>query len=142
MSNSRLCYVTSKVPLELDLNAFILCSFSSSKMDPITAHRLAVKMDNVLLDGRNTTTFWYQLVVERTYSFNDLLFAMCAKFPWKKHDIVEVCYWDNVQRQYVPLRTDDKVGLMFVQNISTRFGKLAIKVVQNRRVLPKGKGNG
>ena len=95
MSNSRLCYVTSKVPLELDLNAFILHLFSSSRMDPNTAHRLVVKMDNVLLDGR-TTTFWYQLVVERTYSFNDLLFAMCAKFPWKKHYTVEVCYWDNV----------------------------------------------
>ena len=86
-------------------------------MDPNTAHRLAVKMDNVLLDGR-TTTFWYQLVVERTYSFNDLLFAMCTKFGWETYDIVEVCYWDNVQREYVPLRTDDEVGLMFVQNIS------------------------
>ena len=112
--------------------------FSSNRIDPITTHRLAVRMDTFKLDGK-TLTFWYPLVVKSTYSFKALLLAMCSKYPWETYDIAEVFYWDNVEEEFLPLRTDPEVELMFIQNISARFGKIILKVVQKHRVFPKEK---
>ena len=89
---------------------------------------------SVMNSNEPSKGFWYPLVVETSYSFKDLLGAMCSKFAWSQVDSVQVKYWEMIDKEFVPLQNDEQIGCMFAQNMNSRFGKIEVRVARKIKV--------
>ena len=94
-------------------------------MNPNTVFRLSVEFASRWEDDQELgDLFWYQLVVETSFSLKDLLNAMCAQYSWRTIDTVVPKCWSIVEDSFIPL----------VNCATERFGKIRFEVVRKRRV--------
>jgi hypothetical protein len=59
--------------------------------------------------------------------------AISDKYPWGLYDAVEIRYWDMGNTNWVPVQSDDELGIMFATNAETKTVELEINVIQRLR---------
>ncbi|KAK1629171.1 hypothetical protein QYE76_003486 [Lolium multiflorum] len=101
-----------------------------SGIDPALAFRLVVRLDSSFTrdSKRSTNGFNFPAVVATTISLRDLKANICDKYPWSPRDAVHSEYFNSTERRFVPLISDDDLGILFALNASCRFGKIRIHV--------------
>jgi hypothetical protein len=58
----------------------------------------------------------------------DLKDNICAQYPWGAGDSVDFQYFNSTEGRYVPLISNDDLGILFALNDSCRVGKIRIHV--------------
>ena len=114
-------------------------------MNPNTAFRLSVEMvSRFQPDLEFCPPYWFQLVVETSYTLKDLLKACCDKYSWRTVDTASIKYWSVLDECFIPLSDDTVGGILFAQTATQRFGKIRFEVVRKpiQHELPKTKGKG
>jgi hypothetical protein len=82
-----------------------------------------------LLDSeRNVSGFYIPVVVATTISLRDLKDNICNKYPWGAGDSVDFQYFNNTEGRYVPLISNEDLGILFALNDSCHVGKIHIHV--------------
>ncbi|KAE8796326.1 hypothetical protein D1007_28701 [Hordeum vulgare] len=106
------------------------------KINKQTAYRLAVRMETSVM-GLNEPSkgFWYPLVVETSYTFKDLLGAMCMKYAWSEGDSVQEKYWEMLDEQFVPLQNDEQIGYTHSEEEEEKDGMLIEEEYEGRDML-------
>ncbi|KAK1694053.1 hypothetical protein QYE76_010750 [Lolium multiflorum] len=101
-----------------------------SGIDPALAFRLVVRLDSSFTrdSKRNINGFNFPAVVATTISLRDLKANICDKYPWSPREAVHSEYFNSTERRFVPLISDDDLGILFALNASCRFGKIRIHV--------------
>ncbi|KAK1599267.1 hypothetical protein QYE76_008186, partial [Lolium multiflorum] len=101
-----------------------------SGIDPALAFRLVVRLDSSFTrdSKRQMNGFYFPAVVATTISLRDLKANICDKYPWSPRDAVHFEYFNSTERRFVPLISDDDLGILFALNASCRFGKIRIHV--------------
>ncbi|KAK1606526.1 hypothetical protein QYE76_030199 [Lolium multiflorum] len=101
-----------------------------SGIDPALAFRLVVRLDSSFTrdSKRSTNGFNFPAVVATTISLRDLKANICDKYPWSPREAVHSEYFNSTERRFVPLISDDDLGILFALNASCRFGKIRIHV--------------
>ncbi|KAK1663001.1 hypothetical protein QYE76_051160 [Lolium multiflorum] len=99
-------------------------------IDPALAFRLVVRLDcSFTRDSkRYKNGFYFPAVVATTISLRDLKANICDKYSWSSADAVHFKYFHNTEGRFVPLISDDDLGILFALNASCRFGKIGIHV--------------
>ena len=89
-----------------------------------------VRLDTSFLrdSKRNVTGFYIPAVVATTISLRDLKDNICAQYPWGAGDSVDFQYFNSTEGRFVPLISDDDLGILFALNDSCRVGKIRIHV--------------
>ena len=89
-----------------------------------------VRLDTSFLrdSERNVTGFYIPAVVATTISLRDLKDNICTLYPWGAGDSVDFQYFNNTEGRFVPLISDDDLGILFALNDSCRVGKIRIHV--------------
>jgi len=89
-----------------------------------------VRLDTSFLrdSKRNVTRFYIPAVVATTISLRDLKDNICALYPWGAGDSVDLQYFNSTEGRFVPLISDDDLGILFALNDSCRVGKIRIHV--------------
>jgi hypothetical protein len=72
--------------------------------------------------------FYIPAVVGTTISLRDLKDNICAKYPWGAGNSVDFQYFNSTEGRYVPLISDEDLGILFSLNDSCRVGKIHIHV--------------
>ncbi|KAK1605540.1 hypothetical protein QYE76_029213 [Lolium multiflorum] len=100
------------------------------RIDPALAFRLVVRLDSSFTrdSKRNINGFNFPAVVATTISLRDLKANICDKYPWSPREAVHSEYFNSTERRFVPLISDDDLGILFALNASCRFGKIRIHV--------------
>ncbi|KAK1650418.1 hypothetical protein QYE76_068223 [Lolium multiflorum] len=100
------------------------------RIDPALAFRLVVRLDSSFTrdSKRSTNGFNFPAVVATTISLRDLKANICDKYPWSPREAVHSEYFNSTERRFVPLISDDDLGILFALNASCRFGKIRIHV--------------
>jgi hypothetical protein len=85
-----------------------------------------VRLDTSFLRdfGRNVSGFYIPAMVTTTISLRDLKDNICAQYPWGAGDSVDFQYFNSTEGRYVPLISDDDLGILFALNDSCRVGKI------------------
>ena len=85
-----------------------------------------VRLDTSFLrdSERNVTGFYFPAVVATTISLRDLKDNICALYPWSAGDSVDFEYFNSTEGRFVPLISDDDLGILFALNDSCRLGKI------------------
>ncbi|KAK1617251.1 hypothetical protein QYE76_022768 [Lolium multiflorum] len=101
-----------------------------SGIDPALAFRLVVRLDSSFTrdSKRQMNGFYFPAVVATTISLRDLKANICDKYSWSPRDAVHSEYFNSTERRFVPLISDDDLGILFALNASCRFGKIRIHV--------------
>ena len=89
-----------------------------------------VRLDTSFLrdSERNVSGFYIPAVVATTMSLRDLKDNICAQYPWGAGDSVDFQYFNSTEGRYVPLISDEDLGILFALNDSCRVGKIRIHV--------------
>jgi hypothetical protein len=89
-----------------------------------------VRLDTSFLrdSERNVSGFYIPAVVATTISLRDLKDNICAKYPWGAGDSGDFQYFNSTEGRYVPLISDEDLGILFALNDSCRVGKIRIHV--------------
>ncbi|KAK1649694.1 hypothetical protein QYE76_067499 [Lolium multiflorum] len=113
-----------------------------SGIDPALAFRLVVRLDSSFTrdSKRYKNGFYFPAVVATTISLRDLKANICDKYPWSPRDAVHFEYLHNKEGRFVPLISDDDLGILFALNASCRFGKIRIHVDRGRASSLSGAG--
>jgi hypothetical protein len=72
--------------------------------------------------------FYILAVVATTISLRDLKDNICAKYPWGTANSVDFQYFKSTEGRYVPLISDEDLGILFALNDYCRVGKIRIHV--------------
>jgi hypothetical protein len=72
--------------------------------------------------------FYILAVVATTISLRDLKDNICAQYPWGAGDSVNFQYFNSTKGRYVPLISDEDLGMLFTLNNSCRVSKIRIHV--------------
>ncbi|KAK1653267.1 hypothetical protein QYE76_071072 [Lolium multiflorum] len=101
-----------------------------SGMDPALAFRLVVRLDSSFTrdSKRCKNGFNFPAVVATTISLTDFKANIYDKYTWSSLDAVHFEYFNSTERRFVPLISDDDLGILFALNASCRFGKIRIHV--------------
>ncbi|KAK1699320.1 hypothetical protein QYE76_016017 [Lolium multiflorum] len=123
-------------PPDLDL------PLSRSLIDPALAFRLVVRLDSSFTrdSKRYKNGFYFPAVVATTISLRNLKANIYAQYSWSSHDAVHFEYLHNKEGRFVPLISDDDLGILFSLNASCRFGKIGIHVDRGRASSLSGAG--
>ncbi|KAK1694362.1 hypothetical protein QYE76_011059 [Lolium multiflorum] len=102
----------------------------SGRIDPALAFRLVVRLDSSFTrdSKRHKNGFYFPAVVATTISLRDLKANIFNKYAWSPRDAVHFEYFNSTERRFVPLISDDDLGILFALNASCRFGKIRIHV--------------
>ncbi|KAK1663203.1 hypothetical protein QYE76_051362 [Lolium multiflorum] len=113
-----------------------------SGIDPALAFRLVVRLDSSFTrdSKRNKNGFFFPAVVATTISLRNLKANICAQYSWSSDDAVHFEYLHNKEGRFVPLISDDDLGILFALNASCRFGKIRIHVDRGRASSLSGAG--
>jgi hypothetical protein len=89
-----------------------------------------VRLDTSFLrdSKRNVSGFYIPTVVATTISLRDLKDNICAKYSWGAGDLVDFQYFNSTEGRYVPLISDEDLGILFALNDSCCVGKIRIHV--------------
>jgi hypothetical protein len=68
--------------------------------------------------------FYILAVVATTISLRDLKDNICALYPWGTGDSVDLQYFNSTEERFVPLISDDNLGIFFALNDSCHVGKI------------------
>ncbi|KAK1607879.1 hypothetical protein QYE76_031552 [Lolium multiflorum] len=101
-----------------------------SGIDPALAFRLVVRLDSSFTrdSKRYKNGFYFPAVVATTISLRDLKANIYDKYTWSSRDAVHFEYFNSTEGRFVPLISDDDLGILFALNASCRFGKIRIHV--------------
>ncbi|KAK1694422.1 hypothetical protein QYE76_011119 [Lolium multiflorum] len=112
-----------------------------SGIDPALAFRLVARLDSSYTrdSKRYKNGFFFPAVVATTISLRDLKANICAQYSWSSYDAVHFEYF-NTEGRFVPLISDDDLGILFALNASCRFGKIRIHVDRGRASSLSGAG--
>ncbi|KAK1686661.1 hypothetical protein QYE76_047509 [Lolium multiflorum] len=112
-----------------------------SGIDPALAFRLVVRLDSSYTrdSKRYKNGFFFPAVVATTISLRNLKANICAQYSWSSYDAVHFEYF-NKEGRFVPLISDDDLGILFALNASCRFGKIRIHVDRGRASSLSGAG--
>ncbi|KAK1679647.1 hypothetical protein QYE76_040495 [Lolium multiflorum] len=101
-----------------------------SGMDPALAFRLVVRLDSSFTrdSKRCKTGFNFPAVVATTISLRDFKANIYDNYTWSSLDAVHFEYFNSPEGRFVPLISDDDLGILFALNASCRFGKIRIHV--------------
>ncbi|KAK1561482.1 hypothetical protein QYE76_018829 [Lolium multiflorum] len=115
-----------------------------SGIDPALAFRLVVRLDSSFTrdSKRQMNGFYFPAVVATTISLRDLKANICDKYPWSPRDAVHFEYFNSTERRFVPLISDDDLGILFALNASCRFGKIRIHVDRGQASSGAGASSG
>jgi hypothetical protein len=99
-------------------------------IDPALAFWLVVSLDTSFLrdSEHNVSRFYIPAVVATTISLRDLKDNICAQYPWGAGDSVDFQYFNSTEGRYVPLISDEDLGMLFALNDSCCVGKIRIHV--------------
>ncbi|KAK1667935.1 hypothetical protein QYE76_056094 [Lolium multiflorum] len=113
-----------------------------SGIDPALAFRLVVRLDSSFTrdSKRYKNGFFFPAVVATTISLRNLKANICAQYNWSFRDAVHFEYLHNKEGRFVPLISDDDLGILFALNASCRFGKIRIHVDRGRASSLSGAG--
>ncbi|KAK1620731.1 hypothetical protein QYE76_026248, partial [Lolium multiflorum] len=113
-----------------------------SGIDPALAFRLVVRLDSSFTrdSKRYKNGFFFPAVVATTISLRNLKANICAQYSWSSDDAVHFEYLHNKEGRFVPLISDDDLGILFALNASCRFGKIRIHVDRGRASSLSGAG--
>jgi hypothetical protein len=89
-----------------------------------------VRLDTSFLHDSeyNVSGFYIPAVVATTISLRNLKDNICAQYPWGAGDAVDFQYFNSTEGRYVPLISNDDLGILFALNDSCRVGKIHIHV--------------
>jgi hypothetical protein len=89
-----------------------------------------VRLDTSFLrdSERNVSGFYIPALVATTISLRDLKDNIYAQYPWGAGDSVDFQYFNSTEGRYVPLISDEDLGMPFALNDSCRVGKIRIHV--------------
>ncbi|KAK1660755.1 hypothetical protein QYE76_048914 [Lolium multiflorum] len=92
-----------------------------SGIDPALAFRLVARLDSSYTrdSKRYKNGFFFPAVVATTISLRDLKANICAQYSWSSYDAVHFEYF-NTEGRFVPLISDDDLGILFALNASCR----------------------
>jgi hypothetical protein len=76
----------------------------------------------------NVSGFYIPAVVATTISLRDLKDNICTQYPWGTGDSVDFQYFNSTEGIYVPLISNDDLGILFALIDSCRVGKICIHV--------------
>ncbi|KAK1667987.1 hypothetical protein QYE76_056146 [Lolium multiflorum] len=112
------------------------------RIDPALAFRLVVRLDSSFTrdSKRYKNGFYFPAVVATTISLRNLKANICAQYSWSSDDAVHFEYLHNKEGRFVPLISDDDLGILFALNASCRFGKIGIHVDRGRASSLSGAG--
>ncbi|KAK1668057.1 hypothetical protein QYE76_056216 [Lolium multiflorum] len=101
-----------------------------SGIDPALAFRLVVRLDSSFTrdSKRSTNGFNFPAVIATTILLRNLKANICDKYPRSPREAVHFEYFNSTERRFVPLISDDDLGILFALNASCRFGKIRIHV--------------
>ncbi|KAK1693527.1 hypothetical protein QYE76_010224 [Lolium multiflorum] len=85
--------------------------------------------------------FYFPAVVATTISLRDLKANICDKYSWSPRDAVHSEYF-SMEGRFVPLISDDDLGILFALNASCRFGKIRIHVDRGQASSSVGASSG
>lgn len=77
---------------------------------------------------REMNGFYFPAVVATTISLRDLKANIFDKYSWSPRDAVHFEYFNSTERRFVPLISDDDLGILFALNASCHFGKIRVHV--------------
>ena len=114
-----------------------------NRIHPALAFRLAVFLETSYLRANercaSSSGFWYEAVVETSFSLSQLKEYLCSQYPWSIGDTVDLQYFNFGEERFLPLMSDEDVGMLFTLNVARHFGRIRIDVVQPCRPAGKGK---
>nr|XP_051212470.1 uncharacterized protein LOC127330227 [Lolium perenne] len=86
-----------------------------SGIDPALAFRLVVRLDSSFTrdSKRYKNGFYFPAVVATTILLRDLKDNIYAKYSWSSGDAVHFEYFHNTEGRFVPLISDDDLGILF-----------------------------
>ncbi|KAM0839478.1 hypothetical protein ACQ4PT_060287 [Festuca glaucescens] len=115
-----------------------------SGIDPALAFRLVVRLDSSFTrDSKHYKNgFYFPAVVATTISLRDLKANIYDKYTWSSRDAVHFEYFNSTERRFVPLISDDDLGILFALNASCRFGKIRIHVDRGQASSGAGASSG
>ncbi|KAK1667978.1 hypothetical protein QYE76_056137 [Lolium multiflorum] len=101
-----------------------------SGMDPALAFRLVVRLDSSFTRDSKCykNGFYFPAVVATTISLRDFKANIYDNYTWSSLDAVHFEYFNSPEGRFVPLISDDDLGILFALNASCRFGKIRIHV--------------
>ncbi|KAK1631792.1 hypothetical protein QYE76_006107 [Lolium multiflorum] len=91
-------------------------------MDPALAFRLVVRLDSSFTrdSKRYKNGFYFPAVVATTISLRDFKANIYDKYTWSSFDAVHFEYFNSPERRFVPLISEDDLGILFALNASCR----------------------
>ena len=103
-----------------------------------------VRLDTSFLrdSERNVSGFYIPAVVATIISLRDLKDNICAQYPCGAGDSVDFQYFNSMEGRYVPLISDDDLGILFALNDSCRVGKIRIHVDRVQALAGVGASSG
>ncbi|KAM0823620.1 hypothetical protein ACQ4PT_070757 [Festuca glaucescens] len=115
-----------------------------SGIDPALAFRLVVRLDSSFTRDsiHYKNGFYFPAVVATTISLRDLKANIYDKYTWSSRDAVHFEYFNSTERRFVPLISDDDLGILFALNASCRFGKIRIHVDRGQASSGAGASSG
>ncbi|KAK1645691.1 hypothetical protein QYE76_063496 [Lolium multiflorum] len=115
-----------------------------SGMDPALAFRLVVRLDSSFTrdSKRCKTGFDFPAVVATTISLRDFKANIFDKYTWSSFDAVHFEYFNSPEGRFVPLISEDDLGILFALNASCRFGKICIHVDRGQASSGAGASSG
>ncbi|KAI5015682.1 hypothetical protein ZWY2020_057072 [Hordeum vulgare] len=106
-------------------------------IDPARAFNISVRMDTCILTVAGTkgkeTGFTFPIVMDNSSTFEQFRATTFAKYPWGLHDVVELRYSDVPKVAWVPVQSDNGLGVMFANNAKTMSCNMEISVIQRHR---------
>ncbi|KAK1661554.1 hypothetical protein QYE76_049713 [Lolium multiflorum] len=96
-----------------------------SGIDPALAFRLVVRLDSSFTRDSKCykNGFYFPGVVATTISLRNLKANIYAQYSWSSDDAVHFEYLHNKEGRFVPLISDDDLGILFALNASCRSTK-------------------
>ncbi|KAK1693463.1 hypothetical protein QYE76_010160 [Lolium multiflorum] len=115
-----------------------------SGMDPALAFRLVVRLDSSFTrdSKRCKTGFYFPAVVATTISLRDFKANIYDNYTWSSLDAVHFEYFNSPEGRFVPLISEDDLGILFALNASCRFGKIRIHVDRGQASSGAGASSG
>ena len=82
--------------------------------------------------------FWYKAVVETSFSLSQLKEYLCSQYPWSIGDTVDLQYFNFGEEKFLPLMSDEDLGILFTLNAARHFCRVRINVLRHPK--PSGQG--